>query len=86
MKITVEIVCSVFAKEYENEIQSFIKNLRKSPFKIEETALTTLVFGEFEQVLPFINQLVHNFFKQNNESLVSMRIIPGDRSGYKPNF
>ncbi|MDT8347411.1 MAG: hypothetical protein RQ756_06385 [Flavobacteriaceae bacterium] len=86
MEITVEIVCTVFSEDYEPQIQAFIKNLRQSPFKVEETALTTLVFGDFEQVLPFVNQLMYKFFKQNSESLVSMRIIPGDRSGYKPNF
>ena len=45
-------------------IKDFIKSLRQSEFKIIETPLSTQVYGDYKEVMSFLNdKFIHNFFK-----------------------
>ena len=71
---------------YESIIKDFIKSLRQSEFKIIETPLSTQIYGDFNEVMSFLNKKIYNIFSNSENIILNMKIIKSDRSNYVPNF
>ena len=86
MKISVELTLTPLSDHYESIIKDFIKSLRQSEFKIIETPLSTQIYGDFNEVMSFLNKKIYNIFSNSENIILSMKIIKSDRSSYVPNF
>ena len=86
MKISVELTLSPLSDHYEPIIKDFIKSLRQSEFKIIETPLSTQIYGDFNEVMSFLNKKIYNIFSNSENIILNMKIIKSDRSNYVPNF
>ena len=86
MKISVELTLTPLSDHYESIIKDFIKSLRQSDFKIIETPLSTQIYGDFNEVMSFLNKKIYNIFSNSENIILSMKIIKSDRSNYVPNF
>ncbi len=86
MKISVELTLTPLSDHYESIIKDFIKSLRQSEFKIIETPLSTQIYGDFNEVMSFLNKKIYNIFSNSENIILSMKIIKSDRSNYVPNF
>ena len=86
MKISVELTLTPLSDHYESIIKDFIKSLRQSEFKIIETPLSTQIYGDFNEVMSFLNKKIYNIFSNSENIILNMKIIKSDRSHYVPNF
>ena len=86
MKISVELTLTPLSDHYESIIKDFIKSLRQSEFKIIETPLSTQIYGDFSEIMRFLNKKIYNTFLNSENIIMNMKIIKSDRSNYVPNF
>ena len=86
MKISVELTLTPLSDHYESIIKDFIKSLRQSEFKIIETPLSTQIYGDFNEVMRFLNKKIYNTFLNSENIIMNMKIIKSDRSNYVSNF
>jgi len=86
MDISVELTLTPLKDDYEPIIKDFIKSLRKSEFKIIETPLSTQVYGDFKDLMSFLNDSIYNTFLNSESIIMNIKIIKSDRSNYVPNF
>jgi uncharacterized protein YqgV (UPF0045/DUF77 family) len=86
MKISVELTLTPLSDHYESIIKDFIKSLRQSEFKIIETPLSTQIYGDFKELMSFLNKKIYNTFSNSENIIMNMKIIKSDRSNYVPNF
>ena len=86
MDISVELTLTPLKDDYEPIIKDFIKSLRKSEFKIIETPLSTQVYGDFKDLMSFLNDNIYNTFLNSESIIMNMKIVKSDRSNYVPNF
>ncbi|MGJ5642683.1 YkoF family thiamine/hydroxymethylpyrimidine-binding protein [Formosa sp. S-31] len=86
MKISVELTLTPLQDDFETPIKEFIKELRASEFTVLENPLSTQVYGEYAEVMPFLTALIQATFKQLDHVLVNMKLVKSDRSTYEPDF
>jgi uncharacterized protein YqgV (UPF0045/DUF77 family) len=86
MKISVELTLMPLQDDYRNHIVSFIKRLRNSNFHIEENSLSTQVYGDYDEVMLFLNKELKESFIASNAIIANMKIVKSDRSNYEPRF
>ena len=86
MDISVELTLTPLKDDYEPIIKDFIKSLRKSEFKIIETPLSTQVYGDFKDLMSFLNDSIYNTFLNSENIIMNIKIVKSDRSNYVPNF
>lgn len=86
MEISLELTLTPLQDDYEIHIINFIKNLRKSPFKILENPLSTQIFGSYNEVMPFITAEIEKAFLDMDHVLIYMKMVKSNRSSYEPHF
>ncbi len=86
MDISVELTLTPLKDDYEPIIKDFIKSLRKSEFKIIETPLSTQVYGDFKDLMSFLNDNIYNTFLNSESIIMNIKIVKSNRSNYVPNF
>ena len=86
MDISVELTLTPLKDDYESIIKDFIKSLRKSEFKIIETPLSTQVYGDFKELMSFLNDNIYNTFLNSESIIMNIKIVKSNRSNYVPNF
>ena len=86
MDISVELTLTPLKDDYEPIIKDFIKSLRKSEFKIIETPLSTQVYGDFKELMSFLNDNIYNTFLNSESIIMNIKIVKSNRSNYVPNF
>ncbi len=86
MKISVEITLLPLQNDFEDHIKSFIKKLRASNFTVLENPLSTQIYGEYDELLPFLTQEVKQSFDQQENVVINLKIVKSDRSNYEPSF
>jgi uncharacterized protein YqgV (UPF0045/DUF77 family) len=86
MDISVELTLTPLKDDYESVIKDFIKSLRKSEFKIIETPLSTQIYGNYNELMNFLNDNIYHTFLNSESIIMNMKIIKSDRSNYVPNF
>ena len=86
MDISVELTLTPLKDDYEYVIKDFIKSLRKSEFKIIETPLSTQIYGNYKELMSFLNDNISHTFLNSESIIMNMKIVKSDRSNYVPNF
>lgn len=86
MKISVELTLMPLQDNFRDTIVDFIKRLRDSGLQIEENALSTQVFGEYDVVMSIIQKELKHSFENTNAIIANMKIVKSDRSNYEPRF
>ena len=86
MKVSVELTLSPLQNDYEIHIINFIKRLRSSKFRVLEIPLSTQIYGDFDELMSFLNEEIKRSFAAVDVSLLQMKIVKTDRSDYEPNF
>ena len=86
MKISIELTLTPLQDDYEIHIKNFIKELRKSNFKVIENSLSTQIYGDYDQLSKFLIPIIKNNFKDQKNVVLQMKIFKGDRSNYAPSF
>ncbi|MBN2869304.1 MAG: thiamine-binding protein [Flavobacteriaceae bacterium] len=86
MQISVDLTLSPLQNDYEAHIIEFIKTLRNSEFKVLENPLSTQIFGDFDTLMPFLNQVIKRSFENADISVLTMKVVKTNRSDYEPHF
>lgn len=86
MKVSVDISLYPLHKDFEKPIKDFIKKLRSSGFITIENPLSTQVYGDYQEVMNWIRENIHETFLNEDHCVFTLKIIKGDRGGYKPSF
>ena len=86
MRISVELTLTPLNNEYKSDIVYFINELRSSKFKLIETPLSTQIYGDYDELMPFLNATIKEIFKKTEHSMIHMKIINSDRSDYVADF
>jgi uncharacterized protein YqgV (UPF0045/DUF77 family) len=59
MKVSIDISMYPLMADFEDPVKEFIRALRKSPFVVEENGLSTQVFGEYTEIMEYLNKHIH---------------------------
>ncbi|MFL0353429.1 hypothetical protein [Xanthomarina sp. GH4-25] len=86
MKISVDLTLSPLQDDYEIHVINFIKSLRDSKFIVLENPLSTQIFGEYHELMPFLTGLIHKSFEEQKICVLTMKVVKTDRSDYEPDF
>lgn len=86
MKISVELTLMPLQDDYRDHIVNFIKRLRNSNFQVKENALSTQVFGDYDDVMLFLKNELKQSFEETQAIIANMKIVKTDRSDYEPSF
>ena len=86
MEISVDLTLSPLQNDYEKHVINFIKALRNSKFKVLENPLSTQIFGDYEELMPFLNQEIKRSFEAVDISVLTMKVVKTNRSDYEPHF
>ena len=86
MKVSVELTLAPLKNNYVPTIKSFIKKLRKLRVTINETPLSTQIYGEYDEIMNIIIPVIRKTFEDEDAVMLHIKIIKGDRSQYEPDF
>ena len=86
MKISVELTLAPLKDNYVPTIKSFIKKLRKLKVIINETPLSTQIYGEYDEVMNMIIPTIRKTFEDEDAVMLHIKMMKGDRSQYEPDF
>jgi uncharacterized protein YqgV (UPF0045/DUF77 family) len=86
MEISVDLTLSPLQNDYEKHVINFIKALRNSKFKVLENPLSTQIFGNYDELMPFLTQEIKRSFNDVDISVLTMKLVKTNRSDYEPNF
>ncbi|MEM9680256.1 MAG: thiamine-binding protein [Bacteroidota bacterium] len=86
MKISVELTLTPLRDDFEPPIIEFIKTLRASKFKLLENPLSTQIYGDYDELMPFLNQTIKSTFETLDMVVLNMKLVKTDRSDYEPHF
>ena len=86
MKISVELTLAPLKDNYVPTIKSFIKKLRTLRVTINETPLSTQIYGEYDEIMNIIIPVIRKTFEDEDAVMLHIKMIKGDRSKYEPDF
>lgn len=86
MNISVDLTLSPLQDDYEKHIINFIIALRASKFTVFENPLSTQIYGDFDELMSFLNKEIKKSFQDVDISVLTMKIVKTDRSKYEPHF
>ena len=86
MKVSIELTLTPLKDDYEPHIIDFIKVLRASEFTVLENPLSTQIYGDFDKLMPFLNEAIKQSFQAIDIAVLNMKIVKTDRSDYEPDF
>ncbi|WP_445733382.1 hypothetical protein [Mariniflexile sp.] len=86
MKVSIDLTLSPLQDDYEIHVINFIKALRQSDFTVLENPLSTQIYGDFDSLMPFLNEQIKISFENQNICVLTMKIVKTDRHGYEPHF
>ena len=86
MKISIELTLMPLQNDYEDHIKAFIKKLRASEFTVLENPLSTQIYGDYDELMPFLSKEIKSSFEKQSGSILNMKIVKTDRSKYEPDF
>jgi uncharacterized protein YqgV (UPF0045/DUF77 family) len=86
MDISVDLTLSPLQDDFEIHVIKFIKRLRASGFTVLENPLSTQIYGEYDQLMPFLTQEIKHSFTKVDIAVLQMKIVKTDRSDYEPDF
>ncbi|WP_179337221.1 hypothetical protein [Winogradskyella ludwigii] len=86
MEISVDLTLSPLQNDYEQHVINFIKALRDSKFKVLENPLSTQIFGDYDELMPFLTQEIKRSFDAVDISVLTIKLVKTNRSDYEPHF
>lgn len=86
MNISIEITLLPLQNDFEEHIIAFIKKLRASNFTVLENPLSTQIYGDYDTLIPFLTEEIKTSFKNQDNTVINLKIVKSDRSNYEPNF
>ena len=86
MNISVELTLMPLQDDYRKHIVGFIQKLRASNLIVKENALSTQVFGPYDEVMQIVNTELKEAFNNANAIIANIKIVKSDRSNYEPSF
>ncbi len=86
MRISVELTLTPIQDDYEPLIIDFIKKMRHSGLVVKENPLSTQLYGEYDQVMEFLNEEIKTAMEAMDRGLLHLKIVKSDRSNYTPSF
>lgn len=86
MEISVDLTLSPLQDDYEKHVINFIKALRDSQFKVLENPLSTQIFGNYDELMPFLTKEIKRSFNAVDISVLTIKLVKTNRSDYEPNF
>ena len=86
MEISVDLTLSPLQDDYEKHVIDFIKALRNSKFTVLENPLSTQIFGNYDELIPFLTKEIKRSFENVDISVLTMKVVKTNRSDYEPNF
>tara|TARA_B100000780_G_scaffold231912_1_gene171800 strand:- start:4369 stop:4629 length:261 start_codon:yes stop_codon:yes gene_type:complete len=86
MKISAEITLTPLKDNYIPVIKKFIKSLRDLNINILENPMSTQIYGDYDLLMSLLNKEIKNIFSQEKSIMINLKLVKGDRSGYKPDF
>ncbi|XLS28830.1 thiamine-binding protein [Flavobacteriaceae bacterium M23B6Z8] len=86
MKISVELTLSPLQDDFETPIINFIKELRKSGFKVIENPLSTQIYGDYDELMKYLTGEIKTAFEHSENVLLYLKIVKTDRSSYERNY
>ena len=84
MQVSIDISMYPLHKEFERPIIDFIKLLRKSEFHTEENGLSTQIFGEYLDLMEFLNSQIHEALLDEKNCIFMLKIVTHDRRKHDP--
>lgn len=86
MTVSIDISMYPLHKDFEIPIKNFIKKLRTSGFTTIENPLSTQVYGDYNEIMSWLQENIHETFLNEKHCVFTLKIINGDRSSYEPSF
>lgn len=86
MNVSIEFTLMPLMDDYEQHIINFIKHLRGSKFKVLENPLSTQIYGEYDELMPFVTEEIKRSFSGVDIAVLNMKLVKTDRSDYEPHF
>ena len=86
MEVSIELTLAPLQDNYETHIIEFIKVLRASKFRVLENPLSTQIYGDFDKLMPFLQNAIKQSFQNLDIVVLNMKIVKTDRSNYEPHF
>jgi uncharacterized protein YqgV (UPF0045/DUF77 family) len=86
MDISVELTLTPLQDNYEELIIKFIKKIRDSGFTISENPLSTQIYGDYDDIMEWLNTEIRLALELMENGLMYIKIVKSDRSNYEPNF
>ena len=86
MKISVELTLMPLQQDFETPIIDFIKRLRNSKFKVLENPMSTQIYGDYLELMPFLTKEIKTSFEQQENAVLNLKIVTSHRSTYESNF
>jgi len=86
MDISVELTLTPLTDNFELPIIEFIKTLRASGFEVLENPLSTQVFGDYDEVMSFLQKAIKASFLDLDMVVLQMKLVKTNRSNYEPFF
>jgi uncharacterized protein YqgV (UPF0045/DUF77 family) len=77
MNISLEISLYPFAEDYPDDVKLFLEKIYSQPdLKVETNSMSTIITGDYHQVMTLINDEVFRFF-ENNKAVFVLKISNG---------
>jgi uncharacterized protein YqgV (UPF0045/DUF77 family) len=86
MNISVDLTLSPLQNDYEAHVINFIKALRASKFTVLENPLSTQIYGNYDELMAFLNKAIKTSFEGTDIAVLTMKVVKTDRSDYEPHF
>ncbi|MEM1001759.1 MAG: hypothetical protein AAGH46_03825 [Bacteroidota bacterium] len=86
MDISIELTLTPLKDDYEPHIIDFIKELRASKFTVLENPMSTQIFGNYDELMPFLTTTIRHSFEGMDLAVLNMKLVKTDRSDYEPHF
>jgi uncharacterized protein YqgV (UPF0045/DUF77 family) len=86
MKISVELTLAPLKSSYIPSIKNFIMGLRNMGFRVIENPLSTQVFGDYDEIMTSLVPLIKSTFEDEEDIMLHLKLVKGDRSNYEPDF
>ncbi|MCK5815012.1 MAG: hypothetical protein KAH07_03610 [Flavobacteriaceae bacterium] len=86
MNVSIDVSMYPLHKDFEAPIIEFIKILRNSKFHTEENGLSTQIFGEYLEVMEFINSNINDVLLNEKHCIFLLKIVTADRSHHDPTY
>jgi uncharacterized protein YqgV (UPF0045/DUF77 family) len=86
MKISVELTLMPLQNDFEPPIINFIKKLRAYKFTVLENPLSTQIYGDYDELMPFLTNEIKSSFETQENVVLNLKMVKSDRSDYEPHF